>query len=290
MKDKKKMSTPLIISLLYILLGALWILLSDKILFTFVPVLECYAHFQTIKGMLFILISASFFYISISYYARKQRSNINRLQDRESRAVENLKNKDLLLRELHHRTKNNLQLIRSMMSLSLQQPGITTEDLVQDIANRIDSIALLHEKIYTSSSLDEVDMKQYLEDLLYRVGNFSPDKRIGLHIDIQSLSLDMERAIACGVIVNEVFTNAMKYAFEGKSEGTVSIKLKVQDDGSFCLIIEDDGLGFDPEQKKESFGLQLVESLVGQMDGTYTIDSDESGTRFALQAPCEARG
>jgi two-component sensor histidine kinase len=155
----------------------------------------------------------------------------------------------------------------------------------QESRDRIRTMALVHEKLYQSNDLASVDFGPYVERLatnLFRSYTGSGG-RIGLHIDIKDVSLDADRAVPCGLIVNELVTNALKYAFPDGRSGTVTVAMQ-QDNDQIRLIVSDDGVGMRADfdlAETESLGIQLVNMLTNQLDGTVTMDVAQ-GTRFTI--------
>lgn len=194
--------------------------------------------------------------------------------------------KDTLLRELHHRVKNNLQVVTGL--LDLQMARIHDEDVIKalnDGKNRIRSMALIHQKLYRTDDLKSVDMQEYLEKLLNEIksGFASADKKIHTGIEAPDISLDIDVAIPLGLMVNELVTNSFKYAFEGRSEGNIKVSLyKIND--KHVLKVSDDGPGYIPAEKttKATLGLRLVNMLTKQIRGTVEIHNF-SGTEVEIQ-------
>lgn len=199
-----------------------------------------------------------------------------------------LQEKEILLKEIHHRVKNNLQIISSL--LNLQSNAIDDPDMVaqfRDSQNRIQAMSLIHERLYRSEDLARVDFKIYLGDLtesLIRTYR-RRGQNVKLCLDIDVVSLDIDTAIPCGLIVNELVSNALKHAFKNRSEGCIGVELRSED--QYRLVVWDDGIGFPVTfdyKMTSSLGLQLVNSLVHQLNGTINL-SQETGTRFEVIFP-----
>lgn len=198
-----------------------------------------------------------------------------------------LKEKEILLKEIHHRVKNNLQIISSMLSL---QSGYIKDgedlELFNESRNRIKAMALIHEKLYHSKDLARVNVAEYirtLTDELFRAYRGSASL-ITLKTDIEDVLFDIDRAIPCGLIINELVSNSLKYAFPSGREGEISITLHSDIDGTLTLSVRDNGIGL-PEDigipGAPSLGLQLVKTLTEQLDGTIELDRN-SGTSFTI--------
>lgn len=205
-----------------------------------------------------------------------------------------LQEKEVLLKEIHHRVKNNLQVISSLLNLQSRSiQDAETRTLFQDSQNRIQSIAFIHEKLYQSRDLAQVDFSQYLQTLclhLFRSYGTSPH-RISLNIQIKDIFLSVDTAIPCGLIVNELVCNALKHGFPPNGMGAIEITLdrtfQEGDDHSkreFMMRVRDNGVGFPNEvdfRKTRSLGMQLINTLVKQLKGTIELDNS-SGTAFQI--------
>ena len=205
----------------------------------------------------------------------------------ENQIKASLKEKEVLLREIHHRVKNNLQVVSSL--LSLQSNTLTDANMREvftESQNRIRSMALVHENLCQGEDLANIDFKKYIEaltsDLLQSYGGSS--NRITLTIVIDDISLGIDTAIPCGLIVNELVANSLKHAFPQGRKGEIRIELHSIDD-TFELIVSDNGRGM-PEninlKKIESLGLMLVTILAeDQLDGEIILER-EGGTTFHI--------
>ena len=192
----------------------------------------------------------------------------------------------MLLKEIHHRVKNNLQLVSSL--IALQSEYVQNESdraLFKDTQHRVRSMALIHEKLYQTDDLADIDFAVYLQGLvseLARSYRLNP-ARTSVSVDVESIRLGIDTAIPCGLLVNELVSNAFKYAFPNDAEGEVKVSLHSKD-REFTLVVEDNGIGI-PEnvdwQNTESLGLQLVHTLAGQLGGEVSMNSTE-GTRFEI--------
>ncbi len=205
----------------------------------------------------------------------------------EARLRASLQEKEVMLKEIHHRVKNNLQVISSLLSIQstyLKDPR--DAENFQESRDRIRTMALVHEKLYQSDDLATVDFGPYAERLaanLFRSYTGSGG-RVGLRVDVKDVRLDADRAIPCGLIVNELVTNALKYAFPDGRNGTVTVAV-LHDDNYYLLIVSDDGVGMRTDfdlAETESLGLQLVNMLTNQLEGTVSMDSTQ-GTKFTIR-------
>jgi len=207
------------------------------------------------------------------------------LQESLAQSMASLKEKEVLLSEIHHRVKNNLQLIHSL--LSLQERAIKDEsyrEMFKDIQNRIRSMALIHGELYKSEYLAKIDFDSYIKHLansLFRT--YETTGKIVLKIEVEDVSLSINSAIPCGLILNELISNSLKYAFPEEREGEIKITLRGIED-KIELVVSDDGIGVPEDldlQNVESLGLQLVIALVKQLEGTIKLERN-GGTTFKI--------
>jgi PAS domain S-box-containing protein len=196
--------------------------------------------------------------------------------------------REVLLREIHHRVKNNLQVVSSM--LNLQSESLTDEQLlgvITESQNRIGSIALIHEKLYRSKDLSRVNASEYIADLctnlFHSYGRGA--SRVDLTLSVTDVTLSLDTAVPCGLIINELVSNSLKHAFPEDRSGEIGVELSHGKEG-FMLAVGDTGVGFPQDldfRETESLGLQLVNILVQQLDGSIELDSDRQGTRFEIR-------
>ncbi len=202
-----------------------------------------------------------------------------------------LNEKEILLREVYHRVKNNFQVVSSLINLQLD--GIEdpkARNAFVDSRNRIRSMALVHEKLYQSQDLSQIDFSHYIsslvQDLIVSFG-LEP-QTIALKIDVQNVSMSVEQAIPCGLIVNELVSNSLKHAFPDfdKNAGEIKISLHEEEDGYVVLSVHDNGVGMPKSldfQNTDSLGLFLVKILaVDQLQGMVELDMN-SGTIFTIR-------
>lgn len=192
---------------------------------------------------------------------------------------------DTLLKEIHHRIKNNLQAVSSVLELGiLKSDNPFAASIIRQSQTRINTMALVHERLYRSDNPQEVDFKPYVEELVKNIAMTfnSEGSAIGLHVDVQELKLNSETAISCGLIINELVTNVFKYAFPDGRMGTMTLRLGEKEEGLYNLTVFDDGAGMPPECEEGSMGLSIVESLARQLDGSFEILSN-GGTQVTVQ-------
>jgi len=219
---------------------------------------------------------------------------ITKRQQMEEQIRASLKEKEILLREIHHRVKNNLQIISSLLDLQsdyIRDPQDL--ELFKESLNRVKSMALIHEKLYQSSNLAKIDFAEYVQNLTAHLfDSYSPNSwAVDLEVDIDKIFLDISTAIPCGLIVNELVSNSLKYAFPSGREGKIRIELRSEESKGdargrprFALRVSDNGVGFPKDldfRNTPSLGLQLVVSLTQQLNGTIELDRSR-GTAFTV--------
>jgi PAS domain S-box-containing protein len=220
--------------------------------------------------------------------------NITERKNLQNAVAASLREKETLLKEIHHRVKNNMQVISSLLNLQIKvMKDEKSREALLESQNRVMSIALVHEKLYQSKSFAEIDFHDYLkkisENLLQSFG--VPRGKIRVDIRGQNVILPLEKAIPVSLIINELLSNAFKYAYPGERTGTILVSLE-QNGDRHTLIVRDDGIGL-PEtitlDNIETLGLQLVISLVGQLVGTIALDRT-GGTEFRIEFTKEVPG
>jgi len=194
--------------------------------------------------------------------------------------------KELLLKEIHHRVKNNLQIISSLLNLQASQAkDPRVQGMFRESQGRVRAIATVHEKLHQSGSVARVDVAEYLRGLaLQLLSAHAGADRIKLRIDVDPLELGLDTAIPCGLIVNELVSNALEHAFPGRTSGEIRIEMGLMDGGGLRLRIADDGIGLpDPAPSNHGgLGLELVEALTDQLDGTLEVTRN-GGTAFTIR-------
>lgn len=204
----------------------------------------------------------------------------------EEKLKTSLKEKEVLLKEVHHRVKNNLQVISSILNLqSTYVKDDNTLYILRECQNRIKSMAFIHEALYQNKKFAEIPFDEYLIMLVKNLfHSYSIDQEhVRLNFDVERVFLNIDTSIPCGLIVNELVSNAFKYAFPDKKQGFIFISLKKQND-DVTLIIKDNGIGLANEidfRNTESLGLQLVVTLVEQIGGQIKLDNS-NGTKFEI--------
>lgn len=212
--------------------------------------------------------------------------NISTQKKQEKQIKESLKEKEILLQEIHHRVKNNLAIISSLLELQKDNVSQEVEDLLSSSQARIKSIAKLHEKLYESSTLSNIPLDTYIRELSEEIKNAytGGKKNIQIQLDVVPFEIDLNQAIPIGLIFNELINNAFKHAFKERKEGIIKISLKESGSG-MELVVENNGdriaEDFDPDQS-DSLGMTLIRVLIKRVNGTLNIESGE-WTRFIIQ-------
>ena len=201
-----------------------------------------------------------------------------------------LREREILLQEVHHRVKNNLQVISSLINMQRRRVGdARAQAALLECQTRVQAIGLIHEQLYRYGDYARVPFAAYVEGLVGRLDEaFGSPGRVRVSLDVSAAPLPVDKAIPCGLIVNELVTNAFKHAFPGDRRGTIRVCLAGPVAGLVTLTVEDDGAGMPPPAGTEStsLGLQLVQTLVAQLSGTYAQAGGE-GTRCDITFPLE---
>jgi len=230
-------------------------------------------------GLVFLFLLGFVFFRG---YQRKKMVNKLVIAQRNELVIKN-DEKTAMLKEIHHRVKNNLQVVNSL--LRLQSREFEDEHAIsmfKEAQDRVLSMALLHEKMYRSDDLKHIDVKDHInllvEDLIksYAVG-----KVINLDINIEDLDIGIQTLVPLGLIINEMISNALKYAFKNKNMGEIIIHIKPLKNDLYEMIIGDDGVGLKYEQKSKGIGTKLIQIFTKQLNGTLER-LDQPGTVFKL--------
>ena len=226
----------------------------------------------TLSGLLVVI-------LVILFIVMRRRKNYNLLLEKQ-----NLE-KEYLLKEIHHRVKNNLETISSL--LALQTAKIENKEfqsIMEQTQNRVHSIGLIHQKLYQGKDIKSIEMKDFFLTLgEYIIDTFNASNRIELHCEMEPLGLDIDRAIPIGLIVNELLSNSLKYAFPNGDKG--KIKVSLSEKNSYLILHFSDngiGIGEKPEIRGSGFGTQLISLLTRQLDGKMTLFTN-SGTEIFFE-------
>ncbi len=206
----------------------------------------------------------------------------------EEKIKASLKEKEVLLKEIHHRVKNNMQIVSSLLRLqSAKTEDKKTKEIFRECQNRIRTMSLIHEKLYQSKDFAKINFAQYIDGLaVHTYHSYGVDSNIiALKTDLEEVFLDLNRAIPCALIANELLSNSVKHAFPQGKKGEICIKLRSGKKGMVTLIVSDNGIGFPEDidfRKASSLGLQMVNDLTSQIDGTIELDRT-GGTAFKVK-------
>ncbi len=216
---------------------------------------------------------------------------------REAELRESLAQKEMLVREIHHRVKNNLQLVMSLLNLHARRIKDPQAELAfAEARGRINALATLHRRLYESEKLEHVDLKWFLEDLCgeLRRSGFSSHRTVDLNVDVPSALISSSTAVPLGLLVTEAITNAYKHAFVGRNEGTISVVATHLQDSQICVEVRDDGVGFNVtahDYDAPGLGRSLIEAFARQLRGKLELVSDRGTTLrvcFALMPAAES--
>ena len=212
------------------------------------------------------------------------------LRRAQEHVTESLREKEVLLREIHHRVKNNFQIVISLLNLqSGSMKASPAQQVLRDSQDRVRSMALVHERLYNTAGLARIEVEPYVRSLVGGLvaSHGAVAEKIHLRLHVDDVSLGMEAAVPCGLILNELVSNALKHAFPDGRGGEIAVELHKAEAGGFILRVSDDGVGFPPgldHRQTDSLGLQLVTTLVTQLDGTIE-KRPGPGTTFEVKFP-----
>ena len=232
-----------------------------------------------------LFIAAIFVALIYNRYRLKRRSNLVLEQKQDEINAQNellrkiLDEKEWLLREIHHRVKNNLQIVISL--LNTQSAYLENKDAllaIQNSQNRMHAMSLIHQKLYQTENLSSIDMSWYIHELVnYLKDSFDITSKIKYVLNAEPIELDVAQAVPLGLILNEAISNAIKYAFPDDTKGTINIELKETETCKYMLRISDNGIGLHPgfeAEERDSLGMNLMMGLTQQMDGSFNIASN----------------
>jgi len=212
-----------------------------------------------------------------------------KVNSKTQKIQQSLEEKEMLLREIHHRVKNNLSIISGL--LGFQQDTTeseSTKNVLKDSQSRIRSMALIHDKLYQGHSLSEIQLNEYLRELVEAISStfISNNNNVELAFDLEPVEVDVDKVVPCGLLVNELVVNAFKHAFNGKN-GTLTVQLN-NHTGKAKLTIADDGPGLPDDfalGEGDSLGTMLIDTFAAQLDANTRIDNDHNGAKFVFTFP-----
>ena len=221
-------------------------------------------------------------------YLFKASRDITARKQSEEMLLRSLKEKEVMLKEIHHRVKNNMQVVYSLLNLqakTIVNPVIRA--LFEESRNRVSSMALIHEKLYRSEDLASIDFKDYLQGLIAGIAETYNRRDVEFVVKMPSLTLDVNTGIPCGLIVNELASNSLKHAFPDGRPGRVTLGIDKDSEGQNVLTFADNGIGFPTEldiKSTNTLGMQLITVLTEQLQGNLEMQRDE-GTKFIITFP-----
>ncbi|CAM3338772.1 histidine kinase dimerization/phosphoacceptor domain -containing protein [Zobellia roscoffensis] len=234
---------------------------------------------RTTQNLIIVIAGLLLLLLLISYKAIQNKLKANKMLEKQN------KEKEFLLKEIHHRVKNNLEIVSSLLSLQAARiDDVYMLSTIQESQHRVQSMGMIHQKLYIGKNLAAVEMKSYFEQLgEYIIDAFAANEQVHLKVEMQNLELDVDLAIPIGLIVNELFTNSLKYAFPKGRKGKIRISL-VEEKGKLKLEVMDNGIGkqLDTNTQGTGFGTQLVELLTKQLDGKMILKINQ-GTTVSIQ-------
>lgn len=216
-----------------------------------------------------------------------------KLAEQQNRAL--LEEKELLLKEVHHRIKNNMNTIIGLLSLhSIKMEGTVAGDALEDALHRVETMLLVYEILYHSGSYRRIDLQDYFADLLSQLeSSYAGRGEVSIIRELSSVEVEADTAFHVGIICNELVTNAFKYAFNGRDKGLITVFVSPGDGRSIHLSISDDGVGvpetFDPATS-DGFGLFLIRGMLEQLGGSMEINRLDPGTQFRITFPIRKKG
>lgn len=273
------------ITFIYLLLGFIWIYFTDYLVVSlYIDSIEAQRFIQTTKGFFFVSISGLVIYILVDRFKihlkNTELSKIESLQ-------KHLKEKNVLLAEVHHRVKNNLAIITSLLQLQADKAPESMKTISDMNVCRIKSMALIHELLYQSDNYATIDMKNYCEKLMSMLKTKFSKESTNIQLECEfedSIQLDLTRAIPVGIIASEVISNAYLHAFKNTDTGIINVDFR-ETENHFILTIKDDGTGYDMNENlsENSLGIKLIDGLANQIDANSVFESSIGmGTRYQL--------
>jgi two-component sensor histidine kinase/Tfp pilus assembly protein PilF len=234
---------------------------------------------QTRQTLISIITGLLLLLLFLSYKAIRNKFKINNLLRKQN------EEKEFILKEIHHRVKNNLEIVSSLLALqSAQIKDTNVLVAMEESRHRVQSMSMIHQKLYMGKNLATIEMRDYLIDLAdYICDAFGMQKRVVVDIEMEKLELDVDTAIPIGLIVNELLTNSFKHAFEGRQDGKIRIALKQVDD-HLQLDVNDNGSGqtIENRDRGKGFGTKLIKLLTKQLDGKMVLNTNQ-GTSVTIQ-------
>ncbi|MBL7941755.1 MAG: sensor histidine kinase, partial [Flavobacteriales bacterium] len=230
---------------------------------------------ESSKRLLYAAVALAVLLLMAAVYFVWSKSRHNRNLAEKNVLIEKaLAEKEILLREIHHRVKNNLQVVSSLLSIQSREiEDEKAQEAITESRNRVRSMALIHQNLYSDDYLTGIDMQDYVTKLSSSLFNtYKTDHdQIELRSDVAPMVLDVDTTIPLGLILNELITNALKYAFVGVTQGILSVYLK-EENGQLVLRVSDNGVGMsEGSGRTDSFGLKMIKSFASKLEATWEI-------------------
>jgi len=223
-------------------------------------------------------------FVGVGYIVGKLHDLFEKTKMQEKKLSKALEEKDFLMRELNHRVKNNLNMVSAL--ISFKEVEINYE--LSDIKSQIEAISLVHEKLYQHNKVDKIEVGEYFQNLLESIFSFTAKRNVHIVNNVEGVSINTKRAISLGLMVNEIATNAIKYGFNQDEEATFTVTLtREKDDTHYILTLSNTGKPFPEEvslEDPDSLGLQLITSLVDQLNGTIELQKKPNPV-FSIRFP-----
>ena len=213
--------------------------------------------------------------------------DISERKQTEEEIKKSLKEKDVLLKEVHHRVKNNLQIVNSLLNIYSRDLPEEATQVFRDCQSKIQSMARVHSNLYRSNDMSSINFEQYIKEVCRDIQQSVHRPEVKIVTELSDAIIGIDQAISCGLILSELLSNAFKHAFPNKQKGIITVKLH-QQKKEIKLEILDNGTGFSKEKQLESensYGIEMVSDLVGQIDGEIKISSGSNGTHYAIFFP-----
>ena len=275
-----------------IILAALWWKRKGLAVAVFLALFPIFSHYffpdyvttgnDYIRALMFVVVS----FVVALLSERITKNEEEALRESEEQIKKSLREKEVLLQEIHHRVKNNMQVVSSLLHLQLaHMEGKEPSEILRECDNRIRTMASIHESLYQTKDFAKIDCQVHFEKLIshllqsYGIGRTPPK----IKVDAHNIQLDINRAIPCGLIINELVSNSLKYAFPDNKEGEIEIIFNSADD-KVVLEVKDNGVGLSEGfnlQDTRTLGFKIVNTLVGQLDGSINISGD-AGTAIKI--------
>ncbi len=237
-------------------------------------------HLQTAKGLFYVGTTALLAWYLVKNFAVRQRHIQDELRSQRDALAESLRDKEHLVREIQHRVKNNLQVVLSITRLASQNSSDEqSANRLEKVSNRVHAISLVYEHVLTSGDFEEVDCRDYLPILINQVAGRRPRSGISIETEIPSCRLPINQAVPCGLVVNELLSNALEHAFSSGGKGTVTLTMHRENGANIettsVLTVRDDGAGIAPDD--QALGLAIAHAMAAQVSGHLSIGPRSDG-------------